>query len=458
MDILIKLSVLVLLIFVNAFFAMSEIAIITLNDNKIRKMAEDGNKKAKLIVKLTSDSSSFLATIQVGVTLAGFLSSASAAQSFTEYLFSGLTALLPMVPSGVLSTISTVVITIILAFFNLVFGELVPKKIGMQKAELISFRVVGTLNVINKLLKPFVRLLSFSTNSVLRLFGMNPNANEHVVTEEEILMLVDAGGQKGIIQKSEQEMIANVFEFGDTTASEIMTHRTEVTAIEDIENISDIIQLALDEGYSRMPVFHDDLDSILGIVYVKDLLKFVVGDLPDDLKITDIMRPAYFIPECKKLSDLFSEMSEQKISMAVVVDEYGGTSGIITMEDLLESIVGSIQDEFDDEEEEISEVSENCFTVDGSTLLDEINERLNTSLPEGDYDTLAGLVVNRLGRIPNEGEHPTITIGNITLTVELVEERRISKIMVLKDPTPTTVESNEYKEDTEKKQKSKKSK
>lgn len=460
MDILIKLSVLILLILVNAFFAMSEIAIITLNDNKIRKMADDGNKKAQLIVKLTGDSSNFLATIQVGVTLAGFLSSASAAQSFTDYLFGGLTALLPMVPPAVLSTISTVVITVVLAFFNLVFGELVPKQIGMQKAESISFRVVGILNVVNKCLKPFVRLLSFSTNSVLHLFGMNPNGNEHVVTEEEILMMVDAGGQKGVIQKSEREMIANVFEFGDTTASEVMTHRTEVTAVEDIESISDVIRLSLDEGYSRMPVFHDDLDSILGIVYVKDLLKYVNCDLPEDLKITDIMRPAYFIPECKKLSDLFSEMSEQKISLAVVVDEYGGTSGIITMEDLLESIVGNIQDEFDDEEEEISEVSENCFTVDGSTLLDEINERLHTALPEGDYDTLAGLVVSQLGRIPNEGEHPTVVIGNITLTVELVEERRISKIMVLKTPKIEETAENDKKEndEAEKKPKSKKSK
>ncbi|MDR1563807.1 MAG: hemolysin family protein [Oscillospiraceae bacterium] len=439
-NIIFKLLILVLLILCNAFFAMSEIAIITLNDNKIRKMADSGHKKAKRILALTQDSSSFLATIQVGVTLAGFLSSASAAQSFSSYLESGFAAILPNVPAAVINTISTVIITMLLSYFSLVFGELIPKKLGMQRPENISFRVIGILSFANKVLWPFVRLLSFSTNSVIRLFGINPHDSEKTVTEEEILMLVDVGGQKGIIEENEREMIANIFEFGDTTVSEVMTHRTEVSAIEDTQSIAEIIQIAQEEGYSRMPLFHDDIDTVLGIIYVKDLLKYVGDHLPKGLKAIDIMRPAYFIPEFKRLSQLFSEMTEKKISMAIVVDEYGGTSGIITMEDLLESIVGNIQDEFDDEEEEISRLSENCFTVEGSTLLDEINDELDTNLPKGDYDTIGGFVVSLLGRIPEESERPSIELGDLTLTVEQVEEQRIAKVLITKNPIEVPVE------------------
>lgn len=430
--------VLLVLILVNAFFAMSELAIISLNDNKIKKLADNGNKRAAKILKLTKDSSGFLATIQVGVTFAGFLSSASASQSFGESLAKVLT----FIPESMRLSVATFIITLVLSYFSLVFGELVPKKIAMQKSEQISFAIVSVLLVIGKLFKPFVVLLSASTNLVVRMFGIDPNSNDKTVTEEEILMMVDVGGEKGVIEKSEREMIANVFDFDDTTVSEIMTHRTEVCGIENTATIEELAALAVEEGYSRIPVFEEDLDTILGIVYVKDLLQFIVNGRPDGKKITDFMRPAYFIPECKKLCDLFEEMSEKKLSFAVVVDEYGGTSGIITMEDLLESIVGNIQDEFDDEEDEISVVSDNCFTVDGSTSIDEISDLLGFELPTGDYDTIAGLIVNRLGRIPNNGEHPEIKIENITFSVETVEDLRIAKVFIIKD-VPETEETED---------------
>ena len=430
------LSILLLfaLILVNAFFAASEIAVITLNDNKIKKMAEDGNKKAAKVLKLTENSSRFLATIQVGVTLSGFLTSASASQSFSGKLAEKL-AFLPM-PSGIVYGVSTVLITVLLSYFSLVLGELVPKKIAMQRAEELSFKFIGILNGTSTVFKPFISFLSFSTNVVLKMLGFDPNASEETVTEEEILMMVDAGEEKGVIGETAKDMISNIFDFSDITASEIMTHRTEVDAVEDTASIQDVVNLSISDGHSRIPVYHEDLDEVLGIIYVKDLLQYVGSELDKNIKITDLMRPAYFVPEGKRCSQLFTEMAERRTQIAIIVDEYGGTEGIITMEDLLESIVGDIQDEYDHEEEEIHKVDDHKFTVDGGTSIDEISDLVGVELPEGDYDTIAGLVVEMLGRIPKPGEHPSVQIENLTLTVQEVEDRRIAKILIEVLPEP----------------------
>ena len=430
------LSILLLfvLILVNAFFAASEIAVITLNDNKIKKMAEDGDKRAAKVLKLTENSSRFLSTIQIGVTLAGFLTSASAAQSFSDRL-AGLLTFLPFSPS-MIHGISTFLITLILSYFSLVLGELVPKKIAMQRAEPLAFKFVGVLIATSKIFNIFISLLTVSTNFVLKILGFDPNSSEETVTEEEILMMVDAGEEKGVIGGSAKDMIENIFDFTDSTVDEIMTHRTEVSAVEDTSTIQDVVNLAIADGYSRMPVFHEDLDTILGIIYVKDLLKYVGSEINGDVKITDIMRPAYFVPETKRCTELFKEMTDHRVQIAVIVDEYGGTSGIITLEDLLESIVGNIQDEFDHEEEEIQRVSDNTFTVDGSTSIDEISDLVGVTLPEGDYDTIAGLVMEMLGRIPKPGEHPCIHIANLSITVQKVEENRIAKLLIVKELPP----------------------
>ena len=427
---LVAVLMLILLTLINAFFSMSEIAIIAVNDTKIKRMAAGGHKPAAKIVRLTGDSSRFMATTQVGVTLAGFLSSAVAANSFSGPL-SGVFEKIAWMSSGAASTISTVLITILLSLFSLVFGELVPKKLAIQRAEQISFRVAGLLIFFGKIFRPFVWLLSKSTNFIAKLLGVDPNADQHTVTEEEILMMVDVSGEAGAIEQSEREMIENIFEFGDTTASEIMTHRTEIVAVENTDSLSEIVRVAMEEGVSRIPVFEDNLDTILGIVYAKDLLRFVGSGETDGITAADVMRPVYYIPESKKLSSLFSEMTEKKVQLAVIVDEYGGTAGLVTMEDLIESIVGSIQDEYDDEDAEISQVSDNCFTVDGTTAIDEVEELIGASLPEGDYDTIAGYIVTEIGRIPEIGEHPSVTVGGATLTVELVEEQRISKVLVV---------------------------
>lgn len=432
---ILQIFILLLLIFVNAFFSASEIAIISLNDNKIRKLAEDGHKRAAKVLRLTKNSSNFLATIQVGVTFAGFLTSATAAQSFSGSLSAVFMSIAPGVSIGMVQTISTILITIILAFFNLVLGELVPKRIALQKAEKLSFAVIGTLEFISKIFKPFIRLLSAATNLILKMFGVDPNTHEQIITEEEILMLVDAGEEKGVIEESAKDMIANIFEFDDTLANEVMTHRTDVTALECTDSLQEAVDLAISSGYSRIPVYEEDLDTILGILYVKDLLKYVGSPVVPEMTVQAIMRPALFVPEGKKCSALFAEMTENHTQIAIIADEYGGTEGLVTMEDLVEAIVGNIQDEYDNEEEDISQVSENAFTVEGTTDIDEVSDLTGVEFPEGDYDTIAGFMVSRLGRIPMPGEHPRVEFGSISLSVEQVEDRRISKILLVKNKT-----------------------
>ncbi|HOB37022.1 MAG TPA: hemolysin family protein [Candidatus Avimonas sp.] len=446
-DLILKLILLAFLIFVNAFFAASEIAVISLNDNKIQKMAEEGHKKARQVLKLTANSSNFLATIQIGVTLAGFLTSAVAAQSLAVPLtrwLTGLSAVLAQY-SVVVHTVSVVLITVIMAFLNLVLGELVPKRIAMQKAEAISFASIGVLNVIAAVMRPFVKLLSVSTNVMVRLFGLDPNAAVDNVTEEEIRMMVDVGGEKGVIEDTQKEMINNIFEFDDITAEEIMTPRTEVEVIEVNEDFMEALRICVDNGYSRLPVYEEDIDNIVGILYVKDLLPYVGREIPENVTIRHLMRETYFIPGTKKCRDLFAEMTEKRVQMSIVVDEYGGFAGIVTMEDLLESIVGNIQDEYDNEEEEVTKLGDNTFDVDGSIDIEELGEILNIRFPDGEYETLGGYIMDVLGRIPGEDEHPQIKYKKATFTVLEMDERRIGRVHI--EVEPETGETQEEKED-----------
>ena len=441
-NIIVKLVILLALILVNAFFAMSELAIISLNDNKIDKMAEDGNKKAKKIVKLTENSSKFLSTIQIGVTLAGFLTSASASTTFASMITDALrgTVVYNALGEGLINGIAVVIVTIIMSYFSLVLGELVPKKIAMQAPEKISFKIVDILLLFSKLFAPLVKILSVSTNAVVRLLGFNPHADEETVTEEEIRMMVDVGGEKGVIEDVQKEMINNIFEFDDLDAGDIMTHRTDMVAVEVGDDLSEVVDTAVSEGYSRIPVYEDDQDNIIGIVYVKDLLAYVGKKMPAK-SLRDIMRTPMYVPESKICGDLFKEMTEKRTQMAVVVDEYGGTAGIVTLEDIVEAIVGNIQDEYDDEDEEISKINETTFTIDGMTNLEEVAELTGTELPEGSYDTVAGFIIKELGLLPEEGKTYEVNYKNLKLTVLSVDERRIDKVRV--EILPSTENENE---------------
>lgn len=444
-----KLVLLFVLILVNAFFAMSEIAIITLNDNKIKAMAEDGHKGAKRVLSLTKNPSGFLSSIQIGITLAGFLTSASAADSFSgplaNWIYSFSWAKFWNV--SVWQGISLVLVTIIISYFSLVLGELVPKRIGMQAAEKISFKIAPVLLFIKSCFKPFIAFLTVSTNLVVRMLGFDPNASEENVTEEEILMMVDAGEEKGVIEESQKEMINNIFEFDDIVAADVMTHRTEIEAVEIHEPLADIVKLAIDEGYSRIPVYKEELDNIVGILYVKDLLKYVGNDVPKSFKISNIMRPAVFVPESKKCGDLFNEMTEQKLQMAIIVDEYGGVAGLVTIEDLLESIVGNMQDEYDDEEEEIEQMTDGRFVLEGTSDIGELAETLEIDFPEGEYDTIGGFIMSELGRIPTQEEKAEVRYGGYIFTVTEMDERRISKVEAEKDPDYIAEESEDTDND-----------
>ncbi|WP_106768021.1 hemolysin family protein [Paenibacillus faecalis] len=423
--------ILLLLILLNAFFAASEIAMISMKDNKIRVMAESGHKKVKLLQNLLSEPSRFLATIQIGITLAGFLASAFAAESFAGRLAQFLYDAGVPIPRSTLETISVVLITLILSYFTLVFGELVPKRLAMQKYEAISMFAVTPLTVLSKATSPFVKLLTFSTNILVRMFGVNPDDNKEEVTEEEIRMMVDVGNENGTIRESEKIMINNIFEFDNKTVSDIMMHRSNVVGIPVDASLSEVAQIVNTEKYTRFPVFEQHIDNIVGILHAKDLLTYIERDA-DGFDLTSIIRTPYFVPVSKRINELFKDLQKHKMHLAIVIDEYGGTAGIVTIEDALEEIVGNIFDEHDVEEKELEKLDENTFLMKGLISLRLVKDLINIELPIEDYDTLSGFVIGQLGRIPEQDERPVVEFNGVVFQVEEVDERRIAKIKVIK--------------------------
>jgi len=432
-SLLLKLGLLVLLICMNALFAASEIAIISLNDSKIKKMAEEGNKKAKQIVKLTSEPSKFLATIQVGVTIAGLLASAVAAESFSDPLTNWIMSLNPALSQmqDVVGGVVLFLLTLILSYFTLVFGELVPKRIAMQKAEPFAMKVIGTLVVVEKVTRFFIVFLTKSTNFFVKLFGGDPNATNDEVTEEEIRMMVDLGEEKGTIEIAEKEMIENVFDFNNTDISEAMTPRTDITAISKEATLQEILEIIEKEKFTRFPVYEGDIDNIIGFIHVKDMFSYMSNLTVKKFTINDVIRQVYYVPETKKTDETFRELQKNKMYMAVVIDEYGGTAGIVTMEDLIEEIVGNVFDEYDGEEEnEFEKIDETTQMVDGTVSLLDVAKKFDKALPSDDYDTLAGFIMGQLGIVPEEGEKPEFEFNGLLFKVEEVEEKRITKVKI----------------------------
>ena len=424
-----QIFILLILILLNAYFAASEIAFISLNDAKIEKQAKEGNKKAKQIEKMLKNPSKFLATIQIGITLAGFLSSAFASDAFADILAPALNNLFPMISVTVFRGISIVIITIILSFFTLVLGELVPKRIAMKYYEKIAFATIGIIRAISIITAPFVKILTVVTNFISKLFGISEN-EEEIVTEEEIKMMIDEGEEKGTIEEDEKEMINNIFEFNDITVSEVMTHRTDVYAIEINSNIDDIIKDLDEYKYSRIPVYEETIDDIKGILFVKDLLKYLHGKKL--VKIKNIMREAYFVSENKPINELFKDLQKNKMQMAIVIDEYGGTAGVVTMEDLLEEIVGNIFDEYDEIENDYTKIDDNTFLINGSVTINDLKKILQVEIPEGDYDTLSGYLLELLGRVPEDDETPTIETEKVSYKIEKYEDKRIISVKACK--------------------------
>ncbi|MCR6544958.1 hemolysin family protein [Dehalobacterium formicoaceticum] len=428
-----QLLFLLILVLLNAFFAASEIAIISLNDNKIKKMGEEGHKKALLILKFLKDPSKFLATIQIGITLAGFLASAFASQSFAGKLVALIKLLGLPIGEGVLNTLSITLITLILSYVTLVFGELVPKRIAMQKAESIAMFAALPLTYLFRFTRPFVAFLSLSTNFFMRLLGANPAVNEEKITEEEIRLMVDAGQEKGVIPLIEKEMIHNIFEFDNTDAAQIMTHRTDIVGISLDEDFDSIMNLFNEKKFSRIPVYEGTIDHIIGILYLKDVFPYLNTNTKNDFSLEKIMRKPYFIPESIKNDDLFLEMQKNRIQMAVVIDDFGGTAGIVTIEDLLEEIVGNLFDEYDTPWQEIEQIDENTYLFAGEISLDEVEETLDLELPTDEYDTLSGFILGQLGRIPGHTENPSIQYGPFVFSVEKISGKRILKVQATRN-------------------------
>ena len=426
-----NLLLLLILIMINAYFAAAEIAFISLNDAKIDLMVKEGNKKAKKIKKMLKNPSKFLATIQIGITFAGFLSSAFASERFSQSLAPILNNLIPSVSLKVWNNISIIIITVILSYFTLILGELVPKRLAMKYYEKISFATIGIISFISFVTAPFVRFLTFSTNVISKIFGISEN-DEETVTEEEIRMMVDAGEEKGTIDKEESEMINNVFEFNDKVVSEIMIPRNDVYALNMNLSISKVLDEIIDDDefrYSRIPVYDEKIDEIEGIVYLKDIL---MSTKDKRIKIKNLLKEAYYVPETKPINELFNELRKNRKQIAVVVDEYGATSGIVTMEDILEELVGEIYDEYDVVKTPYEKLDENTYIFDGSTSIYDVEKILEVDIPKGDYDTISGYIIDEMGRIPTEEEQPIIDTEDVIYKVEKMEDKRITKIKATK--------------------------
>ncbi len=443
MNLPIAILLIVMMTALGAAFYLSETAILAANFSRAKQLEEDGSRSAVDLVALrTTRKIAFATMVRIVMISCAFIAAIASRQSvfpvvrdwFCRSIYLSET-------SG--SWLAMFCLMLTVSAFYILNAEIIPRKVGSHHCEAIAYAVAGLAVFGTKLFAPYIVMLQGIGSVTVKLFGVPAHAGEKLATEDEILMMVDASGEKGVIEESEADMIANIFEFGDTTASEAMTHRTDVEALEYTTDVSHAVAFALENGFSRIPVYKDDLDNIQGVLYVKDLLKFVGDGKQCDTPIYKLMRPASYIPETKKLSELFGEMTETKVQMAIVVDEYGGTSGIITMEDLIESILGNIQDEFDNEDEEISRVSENTFTIDGTASIYEVSDLLGIEIPEGDYDTLAGYIVSTLGRIPTEHEHPTVSLGSFVFTVEQVADRRITRVHVVNNGVESRGEATE---------------
>lgn len=434
-----QILLLACLILLNAFFAAAEMAFVSLNDAKISVKAREGDKKYKKIEKMLKSPSKFLATIQIGITLAGFLSSAFASDVFASELAKVLFNLTHAFSVTVWQNISIVVITIILSYFTLIFGELVPKRIAMENAEKFSKFSISIISVLAKIMSPFVKFLTWSTDVVSKLFGVKKESEE-TVTEEEIRMMVDVGQEKGTINDDEKEMINNVFELNDKEVSEIMIHRTEMFALEDTMSVSDVSKKLI-EGeyrYSRIPVYNEDIDNIEGILYIKELLR-----ANSNVKIKKLLKDTLFIPESKRINEVFKEMQKNKIHMAIVVDEYGGTAGVVTMEDILEEIVGDIYDEYDPVEEKYEKIDENTYIVDGQMSILDFEKLIGVKNIDTEYDTVSGYLMELMDRVPTEEENHVIETDKLVFKIEEFDDRRISKVKVCKINVPKPEEDQE---------------
>lgn len=420
--------ILVLIAF-TAFFAMAEIALVSVRRTRIRQLVEEGVARARTVQMLLEDPTRFLSTIQIGLTFVGFFASATGAVTLAK----PLAVTLARLPWGVVSHnangLSVVLVTTIIGFLNIVVGEITPKSLGLRHTVRVALWVAGPLSFLSYAASPLIKLTMWASNVLVKPFGGTATFAHPILTEEELKMLVEAGEQEGVLEEEEKEMIHSIFEFTDTIVRKVMVPRIDIKAVDVESSIDELLDVIMKEGHSRIPIYDETIDNIVGIVHAKDLL-WVLHENRKDTHIRDLMRPPYVIPENKMVDELLSVFKKSKIQMAIVVDEYGGTAGLVTIEDLLEEIVGDIMDEYDVEGPLVQVIDANTTIVDARTPIDEINEMMELNLPEEEFDTIGGLVFGLLGEQPALGDETDF--DSVHLVVERTDGRRILKVKIVK--------------------------
>ncbi|AMD94249.1 hemolysin family protein [Leptotrichia sp. oral taxon 847] len=444
-NLLLQIVIIIILTGINAFFSAAEMSIVSVNKNKIKILIEEGNKKAILLNNLLNEPSKFLSTIQVGITLASFFASASAATGLSHYFSDFLKKF--NVPYT--SQLSMILMTFLLSYITLVFGELIPKRIALRDSEKISLRTIGVIVFVSKIFSPFVKFLTLSTNLVLTILRMKEDNIEEKVSKEELRSLVEVGQEHGVINEAEKEMIENIIVFDEKIAREIMIPRTKVFLVDKNISIQKLFENKEIERYSRIPVYEEEADNIIGVLMTKDLMIEAYKKGFDNVNIANLVQEAYFVPETKNVNELFNEMQSEKKHIAILIDEYGGFSGIVTLEDLIEEVMGNISDEFDDEDLTITKLpfSKNKYLVNGEISLNDLNDNFHFNLESKYYDTLNGLLIEKLGYIPEDSENiEPIQIDNIVFKPQKVKNKKIEKIIM----TLNNKQKNEKQEEEKK--------
>ncbi|MSU02692.1 HlyC/CorC family transporter [Tissierella sp. DSM 105185] len=410
-DLVGQIIVLFILVGFSAFFSASETALISLSKIRLRKMVEDNEKNAKLINKLVDNPNRLLGAILIGNNIANI----------------GASALATSIAVDIYGSKGPLISTIVMTISILIFGEVTPKSLAAQNSESTSVKVAKPINLITIVLMPLITVLTFITNGLVKLLGGTTNSNQPLITEEELKTIVNVSLEEGVLEGDERQMIYNVFEFGDSQAKDVMTPRTNMAVVNVNSTYEELLEFLKEENFSRIPVYEEDIDDIIGIMHVKELILYL--DHKDNFNLRDIIRPAYFTHEFKSTAELFDDMRLKRIPVAIILDEYGGTAGMVTTEDLVEEIVGEIKDEYDEEHEEIEVIREDEYLVDGSTKLDLLNEMIGTSIESEDFDSIGGFIIGILDRFPEEYE--TIEYENIKFIIENVDKNRIEKVRIL---------------------------
>ena len=435
-NVMMQLLILVILTLINAFFSGAEMALVSVNKSRINMLAEEGNKKAKQILNLLNEPTKLLSTIQVAITLSGFFASATAATGLSEKMADSLAFL----HISYTQQISFVLVTVLLSFFTLVYGELVPKRVALQKAEWFSMFSVGIVIFVSKVASPFIKLLTFFTNLTLKILGMKAENLEERISKEEIQSMIEQGKEQGVFNNIEHDMINSIFEFDNKLAREIMTPRINVFAIDISEPKEAYFEELFKTKYSRIPVYEEEIDNIIGVLNIKDLLREARRVGFDQVDIKSILNKPYLVPESKNIDELFKEMQYQKKYFAILINEYGEFSGVVTIEDLVEEVMGDIEDEYDKKGPQIKKLDDNTYLIDGLVTIDQINDKLDTDIDSENYDTISGFLIDELGYIPSEGDTKKIEYKNLVFELVSIKEKRIDKLKLyfLKEEQPKT--------------------